>query len=305
MKEYFRLQFRMMNRKFRDAGILPIFAHPILIAGFITISFYLFQRIEYAQYLYLSVAIFFVFKLSEERRNDFLKICFGDGNFGKIRVTENLIISAPFAIFLCIENFFTAAIALLTLAVFLALIEFRRTLNFTIPTPFYKKPFEFTVGFRKTFYLFPAAYLLTFKAVSVNNFNLGVIILMFCFAVLMNYYSKPENEYYVWSYSLNARRFLFEKIKIALFYSTLLNFPIVLILGISFYQNISILFLFLLLGYVSLIAMIVTKYSAYPNEINLNQGFLLVIGIFSPPLLIFLVPYFFIQSTKRLKHLLK
>ncbi len=304
MKEYLKLQFKMVNRTLRDIGILPIFAYPLLTAGFIAISFYLFKKIEYAEYFYLFIGCYFVFKLCEERRNDFLKSCFGNG-FRKIRVTENLIVSIPFAVFLCFEFFFIAAVILLTLAVILAFVELRTTWNFTIPTPFSKKPFEFTVGFRKTFYLFPALYLLTLKAVSVNNFNLGVILLMFGFIIIMNYYTKPENEFYVWSYSLNVRQFLFEKIKTAILFSTLLNLPIMLILGISFDQNIFILLLFLAIGYASLIAMIVTKYSAYPHEINIFQGFSLAIGIISPPLLIVMIPYFFIQATKRLRHLLK
>lgn len=304
VKEYFQLQFRMVNRTLRDAGILPIFAYPIFLAGFIAVSVYLFGKIEFAEYFYLFIACFFVFKLSEERRNDFLKTCFGDG-FRKIRIVENLIISLPFAIFLCFEGFFISAIVLFTLAILLVFAEFRGTLNFTVPTPFYKKPFEFTVGFRKTFYLFLAAYLLTLKAVSVNNFNLGIILLMFGFVIIMNFYAKPENEFYVWSYSLNARQFLFEKLKTALLFSTVLSLPTVLILGISFSQNIHILLLFLAFGYISLMAMIVTKYSAYPQEINLNQGFLLAIGIISPPLLIVMIPYFFMRSTKRLRHLLK
>ncbi len=304
VQEYFKLQFRMVNRTFRDAGILPIFAYPLLIAGFIAVSVYLFGKIDFAEYFYLFIACFFVFKLSEERRNDFLKTCFGDG-FRKIRIAENLICSLPFAVFLCFEGFFISTLILFTLAIFLAFAEFRRTLNFTIPTPFYKKPFEFTVGFRKTFYLFLAACLLTLKAVSVNNFNLGIILLMFSFVIMMNYYAKPENEYYVWSYSLTARHFLFEKSKTALLFSTVLSLPIILILGVSFSHNIHILLLFLAIGYISLIAMIVTKYSAYPHEINLHQGFSLAIGIISPPLLIVIIPYFFMRSTKRLRHLLK
>lgn len=294
----------MINRTLRDAGILLIFAYPVLVAGFIAISFYFFKKIDYAEYFYLFIACYFVFKLCEERRNDFLKSCFGDG-FRKIRITENLLVSIPFAVFLCFEFFFIAAVILLTLAVILAFVEFRRTLNFTIPTPFFKKPFEFTVGFRKTFYLFLALYLLTFKAISVNNFNLGMILLMSGFVIILNYYTKPEKEYYVWSYSVNARQFLFEKIKTALLFSTILSFPIVLILGISFFQNIHILFLFLAIGYISLIAMVVTKYSAYPNEINLHQGFMLAVGIIAPPLLMVMIPYFFVRAEKRLQHLLK
>ncbi|MBK7030860.1 MAG: hypothetical protein IPH45_17355 [Bacteroidales bacterium] len=52
--------------------------------------------------------------------------------------------------------------------------------NFTIPTPFSKHPFEFAVGFRKTFLAWLFAYFLTIMAISVGNFNLGVFSWLYC-----------------------------------------------------------------------------------------------------------------------------
>ena len=51
--------------------------------------------------------------------------------------------------------------------------EFQTNFNLTIPTPFSKKPFEFSTGFRRSFFMFPIAYILTFIAIRVDNFNLA------------------------------------------------------------------------------------------------------------------------------------
>lgn len=304
MKEYFILQYKMINRRFKDTGLEPLLAYIILIAGFITFSIYLFYKTEFAKYIYLFFAFSFMGKLSDTSRNDFLKICFGDFELKKVRITENLICSLPFLIFLLYKQLYLEVSILFVLTIILALVNFRTTLNFTIWTPFAKKPFEFTTGFRNTFYVFFIAYTLAIIAVAVNNFNLGVFAMLLVFVTTLGYYIKPENEYYVWTYSLTPKAFLFSKIKTAIFFSALLAFPIAIILAI-FFQNIGIVLLFFLTGWAFLIAVIVGKYSAYPNEMSITQGILLGICIWFPPILAVLIPYLFKKSENRLSSLLK
>ena len=55
-------------------------------------------------------------------------------------------------------------------------ILFRTSLNFSMPTPFSKNPFEFTTGFRRTLLIFPLAYALTVIAINVDNLNLRHIL---------------------------------------------------------------------------------------------------------------------------------
>ncbi|MDR0970750.1 MAG: hypothetical protein LBM67_09470 [Lentimicrobiaceae bacterium] len=153
--------------------------------------------------------------------------------------------------------------------------------------------------------MFFAAYALTIIAVSVNNFNLGVFAMLLVFATTLSYYSKPENEYYVWIYNLKPKDFLFSKIKTAMLFSSLLALPIAIALSILYYQNMGLLLLFFLVGWVFLICMIVAKYSAYPDEINMMQGVLLALCLWFPPILIVLIPYLFKQSENRLSSLLK
>jgi hypothetical protein len=305
MKEYFELQYRMTNRRFKDAGFEPLLAYLILTVGFVGLSIYLFHKTEFAEYIFVLSALAFIGKLSETRRTEFLKICFGDTKLKKIRVTENLICSLPFLIFLLYKQLFLSALLLFVLTTILALVNFRTTLNFTLWTPFSQRPFEFTTGFRNTFYLFFVAYALTVIAVSVNNFNLGVFAMLLVFATTLSYYTKPENEYYVWIYNVNAKEFLFSKIKTAILFSTSLALPIAIVIAIFYPQNIGILLLFFLVGWTFLISVIVSKYSAYPDEMNITQGILLALCIWFPPILVILIPYLFKKSENRLSSLLK
>lgn len=304
MKEYFLLQFKMTNRKLTDFGLNPIIGFILLLTGFIGLSIYLFSKTEFAEYVFILIALSFVSKLSETRRNDFLKYCFIDTEYQKLRLTENYIIALPFIAFLVYEQLFPSVILLTILTLLMALVNFNSTFNYTLPTPFYKRPFEFAVGFRSTFYLFFFAYFLTFMAISVGNFNLGIFALLLVFLVSLSFYSKPENEYYVWSFITTSKGFIIEKIKVGLVYSTILSIPILIVLGIFFLSEINTLLIFQLLGYVYLVTIILAKYSAYPNEMNLPQGILIGISLLFPPILIGIIPFFYLQSTKRLNDIL-
>ncbi len=295
----------MTNRKFKDSGFNPLLAYSLLTTLFVGLSIYLFQKTEFAQYIYLLFALTLIGKLSETRRTEFLKICYDDIQLKKIRITENLICSIPFFAFLLYKQLFEYTGLLLTLTTILALINFQTTFNFTIWTPFSKRPFEFTTGFRNTFYLLFAAYAVSIIAVSVRNFNLGVFAMLLVFATTLSYYSKPENEYYVWTYSLKPKSFLFSKIKTALLFSSIIALPIAVVLAIFNPQNIGILSLFFLIGWAFLISIIVSKYAAYPDEINITQSIFLALCIWFPPILIVIIPYLFKQSQNRLSKLLK
>jgi hypothetical protein len=305
VKKYFQLQIKMLNRRFKDAGLEPLFVYLILTIAFVIFSIYLFYKTTFAPYIYLFLSLTFTAKFSEIKRNEFLKTIFSTGEFRKIRIAENLATAAPFIIFLLYEKFLIFSSLLFIFSILLAVTGFKTTVNITIPTPFYKKPFEFTVGFRSTFYIFPVIYLLTLISVFVNNFNLGIFSMLFLFSITLTYYIKPENEYFIWSYNVNTKQFLFEKIKTALLYSSLLVAPIVFILGIGFYENILYLLLFLLIGYAFLICIVVAKYAAYPNEIGLAQGIPIAFCIYFPPILILVIPFFFLQSKSKLQKLLQ
>lgn len=282
-------------------GLEPALACIILAAVFAAFSVYLFYKVNYAEYVYIFVSLSFTGKLSEKRRNEFLRTCFKNDLYKKIRIAENVSASMPFVLFLLYRQLYIPAILLLVLSVLLALIYLSTSFSLTLPTPFSKKPFEFAAGFRNTFYLFPFAYILTGIAVSADNFNLGVFSMFLVFAIAMSYYAKIENEFYIWSYKLTASKFLFEKMKTALLYSSFLVLPAAAILAIYFNGDTGRLLLFLLTGYLYLICMITAKYFSYPDEMGLIQGFLMALSLYFPLLLFVLIPFFFIRSANKLK----
>ena len=318
MIEYFKLQYTLTKRKLYDAArINSYFTAFLCLLIFVVISVAIFRVIgEKAPYWYILCSLYFTLPLSETKRNDFLKTCFSQRDYRKARLLENLMVSLPFVIFLAVKCILLlcgsdgkiaslrcgmALLLLTALSSFLSLFNFKSTGNITIPTPFYKKPFEFIIGFRYSFLLYIIPYILVIIAVKVDNFNLGLFSLMTIFVVAMHYYMFHENNYFVWVHSFTPAGFLIEKIKTALLHSSCLCLPAFVLLALSYFKFIGILLLAMLLGYLYMTAIILTKYSTYPNVIALEKWILLAVGLLLPPLLLLIIPLFMKQSISRIK----
>lgn len=288
-----------------EFGLPLLIGYTLLPLVFILLSNYLFGKTEFSSYIYGILALSFVSKLNEPRRNDFLKSIFNKKKYQNLRIIENIIYCIPFTLFLVYKKLFIVSIILNLLVIIIALFNFRTNINVTIPTPFSKKPFEFVVGFRKTFYVFPIAYFLTYISISVENFNLGVFSILLIGITCFSYYSKIENEYFVWNFNLSSKEFLLGKTKTCLIYFTLLSLPVIIALSIVFFNEIDILIVFFLLCYAYLSTIIFAKYSAFPNEMNLSQGILIAISFMFPPMLLVIIPLFYSQSIKKLNTILE
>ena len=86
MKDYFDLQLVMTNRKIEEAGLNPVLVCLLGLILFVVLSEYIFHKTEFAKYLIILVCFSFQFKLSENRRTDFLLSTFGDKSKNKIRI---------------------------------------------------------------------------------------------------------------------------------------------------------------------------------------------------------------------------
>jgi len=304
MKKYFQLQVKILNRRMIDFGLPVLIGYAILPVVFVLLSNYLFEKTEFANYVYGLFALIFISKLSEPKRNDFLKSIFNTYNYKKLRIVENIIYCLPFTLFLIYKKQFVFSITLNLFVICTMLFNFSTNLNAVIPTPFGKKPFEFTAGFRKSFYIFPIAYFLTYISVSVGNFNLGIFSMLLIGIICFSYYSKIENDYFVWNYNLSPKEFLIEKTKTCLLFFTFLILPIIITLGFSFISQIDILIVFILLCYAYLITIIFAKYSSFPNDMSISQGILIGLSLVFPPILILFIPLFYSQSIKKLNAIL-
>ncbi|MBT7816263.1 MAG: ABC transporter permease, partial [Polaribacter sp.] len=155
-----------------------------------------------------------------------------------------------------------------------------------------------------TFYVFPIAYFLTYISVSVGNFNLGIFSMLLIGIICFSYYSKIENDYFVWNYNLSSKEFLLEKMKTCLTYFSILSLPIIITLGISFFNQIDILIVFIFLCYAYLTTIIFAKYSSFPNEMNMSKVILIGLSFMFPPILLIFIPLFYSQSIKKLNTIL-
>ena len=81
--------------------------------------------------------------------------------------------------------------------------------------------------------------------------------------------------------------------------------PVFLLLSIFCFENIGVLLLFTLLGYLYLTMIILAKYAAYPYEMDFAQAIIVALTFAFPPMLIVVIPFFANQSINKLKLLLK
>ena len=313
MKYYFTLQYKRLYRRIFEFGngdnygINPFLGFAIIVLLFYRFSVSFFLKIEYAEIIYPIMALIIIGSLSVKDRNSFIRDIFDVKKNRKIRLFENLILSIPFSLFLIYKQEFNSVFIFLALSMLISQYNKIQISNFIIPTPFYKKPFEFIVGFRKTFWLFLIAYLITYISISVGNFNLGVFALILVYLTTMNFYSTPEPVFYIWIYSLNSEEFIKMKIKIALLYSMFLSLLITISL-LFFYFSIDNLILIILsniLGVAFLITNLLIKYSYFPSNPSIIKAIIIGLSIMFPPLLLFVIPYYKSLSNKTLKNILK
>src|SRR5690554_6527173 len=106
MVSYLNLQFTLINRKIEETGLSPVLGYGLAFLIFYGVSFYLFKQTTHAEFLYCIIALGLVSRLSEKRRNDFLKTIFFSKEYRKIRVIENILAASPFLAFLLYKQAF-------------------------------------------------------------------------------------------------------------------------------------------------------------------------------------------------------
>lgn len=304
MKTYFLLQYKMLNRQLNAAGMSPIIAYFLIGISFYGLTTYLFQNTLWASYIYPIFAILLIMPLSQQSRNDLLKTIFLKQDYRLVRLIENLFISLPFIAFLIYYNSYIHSAILAILSALLSQKNKQQQANFYIPTPFGKHPFEFTIGFRKTFFLFPVIYFITYQSIRVQNIYLGIFCLVMVCIMAFSYYEKTEEPFYVWIFKYNSTSFLGYKIRIALLQFSALTIPIVLALCIEMTEHILLIICSLLVCYLYITTYVLSKYAYFPNTKNTAGQILILLSFAFPPILLFIIPYLYKKSSKQLQDIL-
>ena len=285
-------------------GIHPLPGYILAFAGFGGLSALLFSKTVYADSIIFFMALAVTMSLNEPGRNNFLKYCFPRKKYYALRITENLILSFPFIIIMAVFRAYLPAILLPLSASLLVLLSPGPRSGFVIPTPFYKRPFEFIVGFRNTFPLLIIACFLALMSVVSGNFTLGVFAVLLVFLLTISFYTVPEHEFFVWIFNSGPRKFILDKITTAVLFSTLLCLPVSCTLMAFFPSKLIVIIGLQLLGCLYLSTMVLVKYSRFPQSINLPEAAIIALSLWFPPMLIAIIPYFYMKSVKRLNEIL-
>lgn len=303
-KQYFQLQYHLLNRHIKDFGMRPFFGWFFGIVLFVAGSWVLYNKTNYAQFILLFIAINWLLQFNGQHRNNFLRFNFNKYNFLNIRTLENLIIALPFTIvFLLKQNYITAG----TFLIFCFTLPHLRKgieLNKTIPTPFGKKPFELLIGFRKYYGAIAVCYCLVGIAIWVGNFNLGLVAFAASLLFSVSYYTKPEPVFFVWNYSTPASQFIMLKLKTAVQQLSMLSVIPFTGLLIAWPASWWLFMAVWALALLYIVLFILMKYAAYPNETNPPQLIIFAGCIGFPPLLIGMLPFFYSRSVNNLNTLL-
>jgi hypothetical protein len=305
MKYYFLLQFKRLKREIKGFGVDPYAGIAIFILSFILISISFFKKFQAAAFIYGGLALGTVFLMSNKSRNEYLRSIFFHKKFVVLRIIENILCALPFSVFLVIKKEFMVASLLLISSILLSFYGgggFR--LNFSVPSPFSKRPYEFTTGFRSMYWLLALIYSVSGLSVYYHNPNLGILSFLSVFFLCMSFYSHLDPIFYVWIHAKSPENFLKGKIKTALRYSLYLTLPVLFLLIVSRPRTIYWLLITLAVGLCYVTLSVLSVYVNFPVKMRVSHFVLLYIGIFFPPALIGVLPYFYIQATQRLKEYL-
>ena len=301
---YFRLQYVRLTRLLNESGVPPFVGLVLMAALFVALSKLLFLKLSLAVYFYAGAAIFFIFRLNDAERLKKLRSFFLKSDLHKVRAVENILIALPFCLYLVYERQPIVALGILLSSGLLALLKSRHINSSTLPTPAKRNPFEFPIGFRKSFPIYGLLYFMIVKGYQVDNPNLSVVSFGFLFLVIMSYYLQPEPKSYVWIYNKEPKAFLWSKIFGAFKSSLLLLVPAALFIGLVFPVTIPLLAMVYVMGLLVLVFTILIKYSAFPAEIGLPQAILLAICVLTPPAILLVGPVFYVKAKQQLKLIL-
>jgi hypothetical protein len=300
VKIYFKLQYNRLIRGLKHFGINPYLGIILALAAFIIISNLFFKRIAYAQYLYPLAGVFTVYLLGEKNRNEFLQSIFTSRKYHIVRLVENLILIFPLLVFLTVQQLYLQALGSILICGLISLYNKVGKSALVVPSPFYKNPFEFTIGFRRNYAWFIVIYIIASIAACFDNFNLGMFTLLAIMLLCMSFYANPEPDFYVWVHSQSPGEFLKSKIKTAVIYTLYVSLPIALIFIVLYPTRAYIPLLLLLVGLLYAALGVVSKYSNFPQQISLLNILKIALSIIFPPILLLTIPYLYKTSVKKL-----
>ncbi len=304
IRNYFKLQFRIIQRQVKDIGFPAFLIYPAIFVFYIVLYHFLQLYPTWAAYLVFLINFQSLFNLSDFKRNDFLKATYSHKDYSLIRITENVILSVGTIILFILTSNAALACIIIALSILFVFIPTSGFWSRSIPTPFRKFPFEFIIGFRKTWLLIFLLYILSAIAVVFKNQNLALFC-MFCICVCSTFfYQMPEPFLIFWNQNRKPLHFLWYKILRGIIQLSILLLPIILMQFIVFREEIYKAVIVWALGLLLIPFIISLKYAAFPRKINSSEGIIIALCLTFYPLVLAIIPYYYFKAINNLKNLL-
>ena len=300
---YFRLQFRLLNRQFNEAGVPAFLWPPAAVAIYVALYFVMKQYPTWGTYAVVLSNFQYLFLLSDFKRNDFLKANCSTGHYYAIRILENLLVSlGTLALCLLLGHYLLGGFLLVFGAVFLFLPTaaiWRRSM----PTPFARKPFEFSIGFRKTWLLLLLLYAIGFVGLGVGNINLALFGLFCICGCSALYYQEPEPLLMHWNQNRRPLPFLRYKMWRGMVQLSMLLTP--LLLGLALFHPAELYKGAIVwgLGLFLVPFMVCLKYAVRPRRFNATEATMVALCVTFYPLILAIIPYYYFKAVANLKRL--
>lgn len=304
MNYYFKVLLTRLYRKSKEGKVPILIGVSLLTLLFLSFSVVFISNLPDGDLYYPFIVILCLIPLSNKKRNNYLIQLFGQRKKMQIRLVENILIGLPFILFCLFNLMFIQIPIVLILSALISFYTIKHNFSFSFPTPFYRHPFEFIVGFRKYFWVVFIGIILLIIGIQVNNSNLALMTLFIPFILAIQFYSNSEPVLYVWVNSCTPKLFLRKKIFISLMYGFLLSVPTFIPLLIIWPEHYLIILAIEMVGLIYIIASLLGKYAFFPSELNVIQGFMLVIGIIFPPFMLIIIPAFYKKAIINLEPIL-
>jgi len=255
-------------------------------------------------YVFLILMVYFGQLLGRPVRRDAIRQWSGPDYYGRIRIGEQLLLSLPFALVLLIFKEWWYG----PLAVALSLLSFWAPSlppgRFSLRLPFGKKPFEYTTGLRKHFWVFIVVLFFVVMGFAVANPGLSIFGLTLLLLLPMGWIGQMEPVVYLWQHNQTPAAFLWQKWLTGLEHLCYLGLPLAIFLIVMLPgMSLAIVVVFAV-GIGAQSAVLLAKYASYPRDIDFVHAILVATGIVFLPIMVVVLPFLGRKALTNLKQYL-
>jgi hypothetical protein len=310
MKFHFTLEYKRLRRQIEELGFHPTPVFLVSALLFLSLAFYVGIMTEKPSLLIVLAGAASISLAFRKKRTSFYRGIYSRKEILKIQSAEASLLAFPFFLILLSSGFFMHTFLLfgvVILSPFLFMMSQRTSTTLQmppVPTPFKKHPFEFIQGFRTIWPLYLVVLFVIYKAVQVDNFNLGLVSFLIALISMAFFFTKPEPISFVTIYVQNAKGFLWQKMKLAARNMLLLSLPFIILLLGFFPDEILLVTMFMVFGLLFTLTSLLGKYAYFPIEMNVIQSIALGLCLMIPPLVIIVIPVFYKKALANLNPLL-